>query len=61
VPRTAEINLAKEHQLFQKEERDISALLSELEEGLSAMPADEDTEDSRRPHPVSLHRLVDEV
>jgi hypothetical protein len=40
VTRIFEVNLTKGHQFFQKEEGDISALLSELEEGLSAMPGD---------------------
>ena len=46
MPRIAEINLTKGHQFFQKEKGDISALLCELEEGLSAVPGDGDTEDS---------------
>ena len=61
MPRLAEINLTQGHQFFQKEERDISALLSELEEGVTVMSGDGDTEDSRRPYPVPLRRLVEEA
>ena len=61
VPRLAEINLTQGHQFFQKEERDISALLSELEEGVTVMSGDGDTEDSRRPYPIPLRRLVEEA
>lgn len=60
MPRIAEINLTQGQKFFQKEEGDISALLSELEEGVSVMHGDED-EDCQRPHPVPLRRLVEEA
>ena len=58
MSRITEINLTQGHQFFQKEEGDISSLLSELEEGVSAMRGDED---SRQPQPVRLRRLVEEA
>jgi hypothetical protein len=60
VSRIAEINLTQGQQFFQKEEGDISSLLSVLEEGVSALPADGD-EVSRQPHAVPVRRLVEEA
>ncbi|GFG30191.1 hypothetical protein Cfor_10174 [Coptotermes formosanus] len=61
VPRIATLNLTKGHQIFQKEEGDIPALLSKLEESPSTSSRGGDADDSRRQYPVPLLRLVEEA
>ena len=61
VPRLFPVNLTKEAQIFQKQEGDISALLSEFQGSPSATTSEEDLEDRLQPHPVHWRQLVEEA